>query len=96
MPSFNTIPEYIQRVKIEAAKKNFETSRKKINEVMGDIGYSDSKAFWTVFRRITGMSPMDYRNRYNRRVMLARGGLSIGVATLERGYDALILSAEVH
>ena len=61
----NTVAEYIQRVKVEAAKKRLETSRKNINEVMYDVGYSDTKAFRDVFRRITGMSPIDYRNRYN-------------------------------
>lgn len=60
----NTVIEYIQRVKVEAAKKYFEASRKNINEVMYDVGYSDTKAFRTVFKRITGLSPVDYRNRY--------------------------------
>jgi YesN/AraC family two-component response regulator len=32
-------------VKVEAAKKCFETSRKSITEVMYDVGYSDTKAF---------------------------------------------------
>jgi len=62
----NTPVEYSQRVKIEAAKKSFESSRKTINEVMYDVGYSDVKAFREVFRKITGMSPLEYRNRYNR------------------------------
>jgi transcriptional regulator GlxA family with amidase domain len=61
----NTVSEYIQRVKIEAAKKGFEASRKNVHEVMYDVGYSDTKAFRTVFRRITGMSPIDYRNKYH-------------------------------
>jgi transcriptional regulator GlxA family with amidase domain len=60
----NTVIEYIQRVKVEAAKKYFEASHKNINEVMYDVGYSDTKAFRTVFKRITGLSPVDYRNRY--------------------------------
>lgn len=62
----NTINEYIQRVKIEAAKKRFELSRKNVNEVMYDVGYSDSKAFRTTFKKITGLSPVEYRNKYNR------------------------------
>src|SRR5580765_2600180 len=33
----NTVSEYIQRVKMEAAKKSFETSRKNINEIMDDV-----------------------------------------------------------
>jgi transcriptional regulator GlxA family with amidase domain len=62
----NTVVEYMQRVKIEAAKKNFETSRKNVNEVMYDVGYSDIKAFRTIFRKVTGLSPVEYRNKYNK------------------------------
>ena len=50
----NTVIEYIQRVKIEAAKKNLETGRKNINEVMYDVGYSDTKAFRTIFKKLPG------------------------------------------
>ena len=66
----NTPIEYSQRVKIESAKKAFETSRKTINEVMYEVGYSDIKAFREVFRKITGMSPLEYRSKYNREVMV--------------------------
>ncbi len=62
----NTPVEYIQRVKIEAAKRSLETSRKNVTEVMYDVGYFDSKAFRTVFKKITGLSPIDYRNKYNK------------------------------
>jgi transcriptional regulator GlxA family with amidase domain len=65
----NTVVEYIQRVKIEAAKKNLEINRKNINEVMYDAGYSDSKSFRQVFKKITGLSPIDYRNKYNKELM---------------------------
>ena len=62
----NTVVEYIQRVKMEAVKKGLEASRKNVNELMYDVGYSDIKAFRTVFKKITGKSPIDYRNKYNR------------------------------
>lgn len=62
----NTVTEYIQRVKIEAAKKSFESSRKNINEVMYDVGYTDTKAFRTIFKKVTGLSPVEYRNKYNK------------------------------
>ena len=62
----NTPVEYLQRVKIESAKKALENSRKTINEVMYEVGYSDVKAFREVFRKITGMSPLAYRARYNK------------------------------
>ncbi|MBT1696647.1 helix-turn-helix domain-containing protein [Fulvivirgaceae bacterium PWU4] len=66
----NTPVEYAQRVKIESAKKAFEASRKTINEVMYDVGYSDVKTFREIFRRITGMSPLEYRSKYNREAAL--------------------------
>jgi len=66
----NTPLEYSQRVKIESAKKAFETSRKTVNEVMYEVGYSDIKAFREVFRKITGMSPLAYRGKYNREAAL--------------------------
>jgi transcriptional regulator GlxA family with amidase domain len=66
----NTPIEYLQRVKIESAKKAFETSRKTINEVMYEVGYSDVKAFREVFRRITGMSPLEYKGRYNKEAVV--------------------------
>jgi transcriptional regulator GlxA family with amidase domain len=62
----NTPVEYAQRVKIEAAKKAFEISRKTIHEVMYGVGYSDLKAFRGLFRKITGLSPLEYRSKYNK------------------------------
>ena len=66
----NTPVEYLQRVKIEMAKRTFETTRKTINEVMYEVGYSDVKAFREVFRKITGMAPLEYRSRYNKEAMV--------------------------
>ncbi len=62
----NTVVEYIQRVKIEAAKMTLESSRENISEVMYKVGYTDTKAFRTIFKKITGLSPIQYRNKYNR------------------------------
>lgn len=64
----NTVVEYLQRVKIEAAKRHFESSRKNINEVMFDVGYTDTKAFRTVFKKITGLTPIEYRNKYHKKM----------------------------
>ncbi len=64
----NTVNEYVQRVKIAVTKKIFETSRKNIIEVMFDVGYSDTKSFRGTFKKITGMTPFDCRNKYNKEV----------------------------
>ena len=62
----NTVAEYIQRVKVEAAKKQLELGRKSITEVMYEVGYVDIQTFRTVFKRITGMTLVDYRKKYNK------------------------------
>jgi transcriptional regulator GlxA family with amidase domain len=64
----NTVVEYIQRVKIEAAKLSLESLRENVNEVMYKVGYSDPKAFRITFKKITGLSPIQYRNKYNREI----------------------------
>ncbi|MEO7983690.1 MAG: helix-turn-helix domain-containing protein [Bacteroidota bacterium] len=66
----NTPVEYSQRVKIESAKRALETSRKTVNEVMYAVGYSDVKAFREVFRKITGLSPLEYKSRYNKEAVV--------------------------
>ncbi len=58
--------EYLQRAKVEVAKRSLEKGRKSIFEIMDEVGYSDDKAFREVFRKITGMSPLDYRRMYNK------------------------------
>jgi YesN/AraC family two-component response regulator len=65
------VSEYIQRVKIEAAKIQLESSRDNVNEVMFSVGYNDTKAFRNTFKRITGLSPIQYRQKYNKETIHA-------------------------
>jgi transcriptional regulator GlxA family with amidase domain len=60
----NSIAEYIQRIKVEAAKKEIELGHKTINEVMYEVGYSDVKSFRDLFFKNTGLTPVEYRNKY--------------------------------
>jgi transcriptional regulator GlxA family with amidase domain len=62
----NTVAEYIQRVKIEAAKMSLESTRENVNDAMYKVGYTDPKAFRVSFKKITGLSPVEYKNKYNR------------------------------
>ncbi len=62
----NTPLEYIQRVKMEAAKRSLESTQKNVNEVMYQVGYADQKAFRTVFKKYVGLSPIAYKAKYNR------------------------------
>ncbi|MBS1771409.1 MAG: helix-turn-helix domain-containing protein [Bacteroidetes bacterium] len=67
----NTPVEYLQRVKVEAAKRVLEKGRKTVFEAMSEVGYTDDKAFREVFKKITGLSPLDYRAKYNKTVAIA-------------------------
>lgn len=62
----NTPNEYIQRVRVEAAKQLLESTNKNIGEVMLAIGYHDSKTFRNIFKRFTGFPPKIYRDKYTR------------------------------
>lgn len=57
--------EYVQRMKVEAAKQALESSRRPISEVATDVGYADVASFRNIFRRVTGVSPLEYRRRYS-------------------------------
>jgi transcriptional regulator GlxA family with amidase domain len=60
--------EYLQRVRIEAAKRLLENGTQSVEEIVGAVGYSDSKTFRMLFRKHTGFSPLAYRGKYRRRV----------------------------
>ena len=61
----NTPIEYIQRVRIEAAKKKLESTTMNVYEVMYSVGYHDDKTFRILFKRYAGITPLEYRNKYN-------------------------------
>ena len=66
----NSPLEYLQRVRIEAAKRSFEASLKNVSEVMYEVGYTDTKAFRDVFKKITGLTPIDYRTKFSKQVAI--------------------------
>ena len=60
----NSVAEYIQRVKVEFAKKHLEAGRKTVNEIIYATGYNDIDAFRRVFKKMTDLSPIDYRKKF--------------------------------
>jgi len=56
--------EYTQKVKIESAKRKLESSNQSIQNLMYDVGYNDIKTFRDTFKRLTGVTPQDYRRKY--------------------------------
>jgi transcriptional regulator GlxA family with amidase domain len=61
----NSIADYVQRVKVEFAKKHLETGHKTISEIIYETGYNDIDAFRKVFKKITNLSPAEYRKKYS-------------------------------
>lgn len=54
--------EYINQIRIEEAKRLLLTTNLSVSEVAGLSGYENISYFSTVFRKYTGMSPIDWRN----------------------------------
>lgn len=64
--TYNTPNQYLQRVKMEAAKRNLEKTNQSISEIMYDTGYNDIKSFRQTFKKFVGITPSLYRNKYGR------------------------------
>jgi transcriptional regulator GlxA family with amidase domain len=56
--------EYLQKTRIEAAKKLLIETNQQMTEVMLNSGYSDPKAFRKIFRKTVGMTPTGYREKF--------------------------------
>jgi len=54
--------DFLTSYRIEMAKKLLANKEFKVYEIGEKVGYSNSKYFSQVFKKITGMSPADYRN----------------------------------
>jgi transcriptional regulator GlxA family with amidase domain len=60
----NTPLEYIQRVRIEAAKRLLEKGKLTVEQVCIRTGYNDFGFFRNIFKRTTGLSPQEYKRKY--------------------------------
>jgi len=54
--------EYINQIRVEEAKRLLLSTNLPVSEVAGMAGYENISYFSTVFRKRTGMSPVDWRN----------------------------------
>ncbi|QRR02179.1 GlxA family transcriptional regulator [Dyadobacter sandarakinus] len=57
--------EYLQKTRIEAAKKLLEQTDQSVLEVMLNSGYNDLKSFRQLFKKSTGITPKEYRDKFN-------------------------------
>lgn len=57
---------YIQAIRIEAAQKRLEETEQSIDMIMQSVGYLDPSSFRRLFRKKTGLTPLEYRRRFSR------------------------------
>lgn len=57
---------YLQRLRVEAAKRALEGSLSTLEDITLAVGYEDASSFSRLFRRFTGMTPSGYRSRFGR------------------------------
>lgn len=60
----NTPLEYIQRVRMEAAKRLLEKGKLTVEQVCMETGYADFGFFRNIFKRLTGLTPQEYKRKY--------------------------------
>lgn len=60
-----TATEYCQRVRVARARELLQSTRLPLERIAWDVGYSDRGSFHKVFSRIVGLTPGEYRRRFN-------------------------------
>ena len=55
---------YVQRIRVERAKRLLETTDGSIEEISWAVGYEDPASFQRLFKRLTGLTPGAYRQRF--------------------------------
>lgn len=61
----HTVFSYLQKIRVEAAKRLLEQNSLTVSEIMYEVGYQDPEAFRKIFRRETSLSPQQYRAKYD-------------------------------
>ena len=56
--------DYVQTLRVEEAKQLLESGDQPIDEVAVAVGYDDAGSFRRLFKRLTGISPHRYRQRF--------------------------------
>ena len=56
--------DYVQRLRIEDAKRRLERTDEPVDEISWRVGYEDAASFRRLFKRVTGMTPGAYRRRF--------------------------------
>ena len=64
---------YVQRIRVERAKRLLETGDEPIEDISWAVGYEDPASFRRLFKRLTGLTPGAYRQRFQIPVTPAQG-----------------------
>jgi transcriptional regulator GlxA family with amidase domain len=59
-----TTISYVQRIRIERAKRALEAGSAPVEEISWAVGYEDAASFRRLFKRLTGLTPGEYRRRF--------------------------------
>lgn len=59
----STVIEYLNKIRIKAAKKMLKETQLKVYEIAEQAGFNDYHYFGIVFKKITGLSPLEYRDK---------------------------------
>lgn len=63
----HTTGEYVQRVRINAARDLLQSTSEPVDAIAWKVHYSDPSSFRKVFTRIIGLTPAEYRQRFRMR-----------------------------
>ncbi|MFD0712260.1 response regulator [Paenibacillus sp. GCM10027626] len=58
--------DYVNQVRIDNAKAMLENSDDKVYKIAKALGYDNTKYFFRVFKKLTGLTPEEYRTQKNR------------------------------
>jgi transcriptional regulator GlxA family with amidase domain len=61
--------EYVQRLRVEQAKRRLERTSEPIEEIAWHVGYEDASAFRRLFQRLAGISPGQYRRQFSHQLV---------------------------
>ena len=70
---------YVQRIRVERAKRLLERGSDPIEEISWAVGYEDPASFRRLFKRLTALTPGEYRRRFRYPQLVGRIGTPVQV-----------------
>lgn len=88
----STLIEYLQNLRIEEAKHQLETGEKSVENICYEVGYEDVSFFRRLFKRLTGVTPSQYRRMFQ--PLLTASNLGTNLA--ERDVDQTLSARRIN